>query len=124
MKCKLCDEVFYLPRSILELFNTKKEYICNRCYKKYPISLSYEAIQLDRYSCVILSIFPKRYNIDYNCFYKEYSKVFIANFRRKGFFTFFFDFVNLNDYTLEILDGLSKLVEQNIIIICLNMKIC
>lgn len=123
MRCRICGQMFYIKRGILDLFNTKEEYICNRCYKKYPINLSYEAIQLDRYKAVIISMFSKRYKLDYNLFYKEYSKVFIANFKRKGFKTFFIDFINLNDYTLEIIDGITKLVNCDIIIVCLNSKV-
>ena len=120
MRCVICDNLFYVKRNILELFKTDKEYVCNRCYKKYPINLKFEAIQLDKYNCVILSMFNKRDKIEYNGFFKEYSKLFIANMHRKEFKALFFDHLKLNDETLELLDAYSKLLRSNIIILCLS----
>ena len=68
-------------------------------------------------------MFDKKYNIDYNLFYKEYSKVFLANYKRNGFKTFLVDYINLNDFTLEIIDGITKLVKCDIIIVCFNVKL-
>ena len=74
MVCGICGEFFYIRRSLLDLFKTKKEYICNRCYKKYPIHIGYEAIQLDLYNCIIISMFERKERIEYNAFFKEYGK--------------------------------------------------
>ena len=122
MICKICGDMFYIRRGILDLFKTKEEVICNKCYKKYPIHLSYEVCQLDKYSCVILPMFMKRYNIDYNLFVNEYSKVFKANYRRDGFKIFFFNHLDLTcDLELEALDAITKLVKSNIIVICFSL---
>lgn len=122
MVCKICGDIFYIRRGILDLFNTKEELICNKCYKKYPIHLSYEVCQLDKYNCVILPMFQKRYNIDYNAFIHEYGKIFLANYKREGFQLFFFNHLDLtNDFELEALDAISKLVNSNLIILCFSL---
>ncbi|MBQ9900471.1 MAG: hypothetical protein IJM36_05030 [Acholeplasmatales bacterium] len=121
MRCVICNDLFFIKRNILELFHTQKEYICNRCYKRYPINLRYEAIQLEKYNCVILSMFKKTERIEYNGFYKEYSKLFIANMHRKGFKALFFNHIRLNDETLEVFDAYSKLLRSDIIILCLSI---
>jgi len=122
MRCIYCNKVFYIKRDLLNLFNTNKEYICNGCYKKYPINLRYEAVMLDKYSCVIISMFNRKYNIDYNGYYKEYSKVFNSLLNKKDYFPLFIDFLNLEYETLETLDCYSKLVKKNLIILCFNLK--
>ncbi|RIA75495.1 hypothetical protein EI71_01462 [Anaeroplasma bactoclasticum] len=122
MICRICGEIFYIKRGLLDLFKSKEEYICNKCYKKYPLHLRYEVCQLDKYNCVILPMFDKKYNIDYNAFIKEYSKIFIANLYREGFTLFFFNHIDLSiDDTLEALDAISKLVNSNLIILCLSL---
>ncbi len=122
MRCYLCDDNFYIKRGITDLFSSKKEYICNKCYKKYPINLSYEVIQLEKYNCIVLSIFNKKYNISYEPFYKEISTIFTSNLK-KGYKTFLFEHIELSDYNLEILDGITKLAESNIIVICLSCRL-
>lgn len=122
MICRICGDIFYVRRGILDLFQSKEELICNKCYKKYPIHLSYEVCQLDKYNCVILPMFSKKYFIDYNLFIKEYSKIFIANYKREGFQIFFFNHLNLtDDYELEALDAITKLVKSNIIVLCFSL---
>jgi hypothetical protein len=122
MLCRICGEYFYIRRGLLDLFQTKEEYICNKCYKKYPIHLSYEGVQLDKYTCVILSMFDKKYKIDYNLFIKEYTKIFKANQNRKGYQLLFMNHMDLDDSSLEVLDAISKLFESNLIILCLSVR--
>ena len=117
MKCLLCNEHFYVRRSLLTLFHEEKEYICNRCYKKYPIRLNIEKCQLDMYDCFIITMFGQKYNIDYNVFYLEYSKIFKSYFNREGFKTFFFNGIKFDDETLQILDCITKLNNKNIIVV-------
>ena len=122
MKCLLCNEHFYVKRSILELFKETKEYICNKCYKKYPITLNLEKCQLDKYDALIISMFDRKYNIDYNVFYLEYSKIFKTYFERKGYMTLFIDFIKFDDEFLGVLDCISKLNESNLIIFTFNIQ--
>ena len=121
MKCILCNQIFYFKRTLLDLFKEKEEYICPRCYKKYPIHLKLYPIQLEKYQCIIVSMFDKKYYIDYNAFIKEYTQVFKANYNRKGFKLFFFNHLELDEYTLEALEVISKLNKSSIIIILFSV---
>lgn len=122
MKCAFCNNNFYIKRSILELFKIEKEYICNRCYKQYPINIRLEKIQLDIYECTIISMFDKKYYIDMNYYIKEYSKIFNAFYKKENNQLLFYDEIDLNDDTFAILDGISKLLESNLIILTFNVK--
>lgn len=122
MICKNCGDYFYIRRKFLDLFSTKIEYICDKCYNMYPISLEFNQVLLDEYHCVIISMFKKRYRVDYNLFYKEYSKIINSYIERKGYFLLFFDYVDLNDYALEVLDVISKLNKSNILIVTFYLK--
>ena len=122
MKCRICNNFFYIKRKILTLFSSNEEYICNSCYKKYPIALSYEAIALDRYHCLVLSIFKHHYRIDYNLFFKEYSKIYHACLKRKGYKVLFLDYIDLNDDTFEVLDCITKLIESNILVLTFYVR--
>ncbi len=117
MKCLICNNYFYLKKSLLDLFKTKKEYICDKCYKKYPIHLKYELIELDLYQASIISLFDKKYNINLNVFYKEYSKIFKNYFNKEEYQVIFLDYLCLDDRDLEALDGISKLFEKNLIVV-------
>ena len=118
MKCVYCNENFYVKRSILELFSSKKEYICDKCYKKYKMDLSVENIQLDKYDCMVISMFKKRYYIDYNYFFKEYSKIIDTFIYKENYKLLFFDYLKLSDNVFETLDYISKLNKSNLIIFC------
>ena len=122
MKCFLCKENFFVKRKLLKLFNEEKEYICNKCYKKYPINLNVERCQLDKYDALIISMFDKNYRIDYNVFYMEYSKIFKTYFNRFGYKIFFFDRIRYDDETLGNLDAISKLCNSNLIILTFNIE--
>ena len=118
MKCVYCNENFYVKRSILELFSSKKEYICDKCYKKYKMELSVENIQLDKYDCMVISMFKKRYYIDYNYFFKEYSKIIDTFIYKENYKLLFFDYLKLSDNVFETLDYISKLNKSNLIVFC------
>ena len=122
MKCVFCNNNFYIKRSILELFKIDKEYICNKCYKKYPIDIRLEKIQLDIYECTLITLFEKKYYINMNYYLKEYSKVFKSFYKKDNYELLFFDEVDLSDNGLAYLDGVSKLLESNIIILAFNVR--
>ena len=117
MKCLICNNYFYLKKSLLDLFKTKKEYICDKCYKKYPIHLKYELIELDKYQASIISLFDKKYNINYNAFYNEYSKIVNNYLNKENYQVILLNYLKLDDRDLEALDCISKLFEKNLIVI-------
>ena len=102
----------------MRIFSSKKEYICDKCYKKYKMDLSVENIQLDKYDCMVISMFKKRYYIDYNYFFKEYSKIIDTFIYKENYKLLFFDYLKLSDNVFETLDYISKLNKSNLIIFC------
>ena len=40
MNCLICKRPFYKKRSFLDLFKEEKGYICDLCYKRYPIKIN------------------------------------------------------------------------------------
>ena len=120
MRCLLCNQRFYIKRDFLNLFNTDILYICDRCYKKYPIELSYEDILLEKYECNVVSIFKKKHFIDYNAFVIEYNKIFISLSKINNNPIIFLNHLYLNDYDLEELDAITKLFESDINILCFS----
>ncbi|MBQ9124254.1 MAG: hypothetical protein IJY14_01060 [Acholeplasmatales bacterium] len=122
MKCKCCGDYFYIKRSLLELFKQHDEILCNNCYKSYPLNINIENILLDQYSCKIIALFKEDYKINYNFFINEYNKIFKANMNREGYHTLFFDYVKLDDYSLEVLDIISKIFQKNLLIITFFLK--
>lgn len=117
----MCKDFFYFKRNLLTLFQEKEEYLCPRCYKKYPIHLNLYPMQLEKYQCIIIAIFDRKYFIDYNYFVKEYAKVFTANYHREGFETIFLNDIVLDEYGIEAIDAMSKLLKSNLVVICFSL---
>lgn len=122
MLCKNCGDYFYIRRNLLTLFNSKKEYLCNKCYNLFPIKLEYTEVILEDYKAAIISIFERVCRIDYNYYFLEYSKIFNANVKRRGFHVLLLDYLSLSDYTIEVLDVISKLHKKNLLIITFFLK--
>lgn len=122
MICKNCKKKFYIKKSLHELFQKKYEYLCESCYKKYPIELKLTPLILDEYHCYILSIFPKKYKINYNYFVNEFSKIYSSLLNKKGYIVLFFDYIYLSDNVIEILDFYSKLFKENLYIITFYLQ--
>ncbi len=120
MKCLICNQRFYIKRDFLNLFNTDILYICDRCYKKYPINLSYENILLEKYECHVVSMFKKRYFIDFNAYIIEYNKIFESLRKINKNPIIFLNHLRLDDTGLEELDAISKLFESDINILCFS----
>lgn len=122
MVCAKCKKLFFIKRGFLGLFREEKEFLCNECYKKYPISLGIESIAFSDYEAVIISIFRKRYPIDYNWYYKEYNQIIEANLNREGYNVILLDSLLINQDTMEVLNSYCQLFKSNIIVICFYLK--
>ncbi|MBQ9449516.1 MAG: hypothetical protein IJU60_06565 [Acholeplasmatales bacterium] len=123
MICKICGNKFFIKRSFKELLKTNHEQnICNKCLDKYGISLSFQKIVLENYDVMIVSMFKRKEKIDYNLFYDEYSKIFISLMMKKEYHVILEDHLYLDDYKIEEIDGISKMLESNLIILCLTVS--
>ena len=122
MVCKSCGKKFYIKKTLYDLFSKKYEYLCDKCYMKYPIDLKLTSIILDKYHCHILSVFQRKYPINYNYYINEYSKIVETSLQKSGYILLFFDYIYLNDYMVELLDFYSKLFKKNLYIITFNLQ--
>ena len=122
MICKNCGKNFYIKKSLHELFKVKYEYLCDNCYRKYPIELKVTPLILDEYHCYILSMFPKKYNVRYDYFINEYSKIYASLINKKGYVVLFFDYVYLSDNVIEIFDLYTKLFKKNLYVLTFNLR--
>ena len=122
MLCKNCGKNFYIKKSLHNLFERKYEYLCEKCYKKYPIELKLNSLILDEYHCYILSLFSKKYTVNYDYFVNEYSKIYWSLFSKKAYQILFFDYIYLTDNVIEILDFYSKLLRKNLYIITFYLR--
>ncbi len=123
MICYKCKKKFYIQRTFTNFLKKQKEYLCETCYKKYPIEFEIEIIPLEEYSCTILSIFKKYYSIDYNYFVKEYNEIIKKFWNQKKYFFIFIDRIAV-DYisTIEALNVISKLNQKNLFILTFFIK--
>ncbi len=121
MKCILCKKDFYERRTFINLFKEEKGYVCNRCYKKYPIELEYESFELENYNCLVVSMFKYNYKINYDAFIFEYQKIYKRLNELNDSTVLFFDYIDLN-YNLELINLYANLLENNIIILTFNMR--
>lgn len=120
--CLICGNKFYVKRSILSLFTIEKEYICKDCYKKYPISLNFEDITLDKFKVTFITIFKNVFIKDFSCFYLEYGKIFNAIYKKASVPIIFIDSITINDYTLEEIDEITKMFSSDVIILSFIKK--
>lgn len=121
MICRICKRVFYEKRKFLDLFKKEEGYICNMCYKKYPIHLKNEFFRLENHNCLVVSIFDYDYKINYNYFIEEYQKIFERLHNLNGSNVLFFDSLDLS-YDLELLNIYANLLDNNIIILTFNLR--
>lgn len=121
MVCKICKRSFFERKTFLTLFKKEEGYICPLCYKKYPIELNYESFMLEKYSCLVVSMFKYNYKINYDYFIKEYQKIYERLDSMNDSVVLFYDYLDLS-YNLEDLNIIANLLENNIIILTFNFR--
>lgn len=123
MNCYNCGQKFYIKRSFLTLFETKKYYICNRCRSSYQIQLKMEHVPLENFTVSILSIFEHLYHLNLESYCLEVSKIvfhFILN--KPEYFVVFLEKCIFNDDMLECLNFLAEGEKKSILLICCELK--
>lgn len=123
MICYNCQKKFYVKRSFLSLFETKKYYICNACRASHPIQFSYEEIPLENFSLAVVSIFKITYKLNLNAYQEELSKIVEYFFKKyKSYFFVYLDKFWLNDFNLEALSFLADTQSKSIFLVCCEVK--
>ena len=120
MKCKICGNIFYEKRRIIDLFKTDKQQICRKCVVSHGINIEFENIILDIYEARVVSLFKRKENIDYSLFMDDFSKIYNSLLLNDEYELLFFDHLRLTDEEVEKLDAITKLFDKNIIVMCLT----
>ena len=124
MKCKICGRFFYIKRKIEDLFKNDKYTICEECYKKYKIKLGYDVLPLNNYNLYIYSLFGKKYFLKDDPFFMEFSKLFsfVLDNNKDKVILIYTDIL-INEKKIELFEYLSKLNDNDLIIICNSYSI-
>ncbi len=80
-----------------------------------------EMLPLDKHNLYVVSMVNKKVFFDYNYYQKEYSFVF-NYFNNLGYHVLFFDNLSLEMEDIYILDGISKLVDNDILVMAFNIS--
>jgi hypothetical protein len=70
---------------------------------------------------MVISIFKKKLRLDYNLFFKEYSKIFLSLYNN-GVNVFFLDDLKYSYDFYEYLDCISKIEDSDIVILCFSIR--
>lgn len=76
---------------------------------------------LEKYSCLVVSMFKYNYKINYDYFIKEYQKIYERLDSMNDSVVLFYDYLDLS-YNLEDLNIIANLLENNIIILTFNFR--
>ncbi len=118
MKCLICNHTFIVKRRIKDLFSYSKYFVCDSCYKKYPIKINYSVVPLNKYSLKIYSLFDKEYYFKNDPFFLEFSHLLDYVLKSSNENIFIYSLLKLNEYNLSILSNLANLLESDLIIVC------
>lgn len=117
MICKCCGRKFFIRRELLKLFAEQKAYLCDSCYRRYPLALRLQQIPLTQYHCYILTMFSEYPRVNVNFYAFEYSRICRQFMGRKNYFFLFLNSFSLSDEAIEVLDAISLLNRKNLFIL-------
>ena len=118
MKCAICNRNFTVKYRLKDLFKNKKYYICDSCYKRYPIKINYNVIPLNKYNLKIYSLFDKYYHFKNDPFVLEFSHLLEYVLTLENENIFIYNIININEYKLNYFETISNLMESDLIIVC------
>lgn len=123
MYCYNCNKKFYIRRTFLKLFETKKYYICDGCRKKYPLKVNIEDIRLETYNLKIICLFERTYNLKFDSYIFEINKIAKYLIETNPDYLFvFLDKLKLNDDSIEMLSFLADSENKDILLLCCELK--
>ncbi len=117
MRCLNCKENFIIKRRVDTLFKKEKYYICDKCFKKFPIKLSIDTIPITDRMIEIYSIFEKQYFINYDAFIIEYSKIFEYLYHKRKYFIIIFDYIKITENFIKQIEIFSTILAENVVIL-------
>lgn len=119
MRCKICNKKFEMKRDFSNILEIQRYYICDTCYRKYPISLDMFTIPLSNGRILyIYTMFEQNYLIDTTPFIKELSILYKYCLNKyKKTLIFLENGFRIDDKTLFNYDTISKIEQKNIVVI-------
>ncbi len=118
MKCAICNRNFTVKSRLKDLFKNKKYYICDSCYKRYPIKINYNVIPLNKHNLKIYSLFDKYYHFKNDPFVLEFSHLLEYVLTLENENIFIYNIININEHKLNYFETISDLMESDLIIVC------
>lgn len=118
MECLICGKIFNEPRSLKDLFRTKKFNICLECLKKYKLEINFSVIPIKDHFLEIISLFEKDYGINYEAFLETFSIIYkkVCYLNQEKFIVIVSK-VYLTDELLIEFEHISTLINKDIIIL-------
>ena len=122
MRCLNCGNPFYPKRLLKDLFQTKKEYLCDLCRNKYPLFLQAKTVPLFDKTLKILSLFAEKTWVCYDAYFWEVSQIVPYFLFKPNYFVLFLDEVYISDWLIAVFDWLSSCVEKQVLLITFYVK--
>lgn len=110
MKCLICNNEIVIKRNWETLFSKQKHLVCDKCYKKYPIKITYQVIPVQNKLVQIYSLFSKKYSFDrhaYSCEMGRLIKYILKRINKNDIFLYTKNIEDIYD-DLEIISLLGK----------------
>lgn len=119
VKCLICNNKFYIKRGIANLLSTKNFSICDSCYEKYKINITYDVIPLTNHKLYIYSLFDKEYFFKSDPFIIEFSR--LVNYvitQTDEDNILIYKNIHITEFKLNQFSDLSDLINNDLYIVC------
>ena len=119
MWCYVCKKKFYLKRTFLTLFDTKKRFICDKCYENNPVNPKVNFVPLDVGNIMIISLLDTSYKVDMKPYVYEINQVYSYFMNLyKDYYIILLDYLSLTYFNLEVLSFYMTAFDKKVLIIC------
>ena len=117
LKCLICGKDFVIKRGFNDILRTKKEFVCDKCYKDNPIEIEFNYIPLKNHQLEIVSLFKTSY-VNHDAFINEYSQIYQKLKEEKGHKPIYlYDSFVLTEDKINEFDYLSEALDEDITIL-------
>lgn len=121
MKCLICKKEFIIKRKIKDLLIKQIYFVCNNCYKTYPIKLDMTKVPLsNNKELIIISLFEEDNKFNADAYILEYSKIALRYINK---YAILLDNLFLSEDIINYYDVISRLISQNVYVICNRLKV-
>lgn len=120
MRCMICNNNFVIKRSLANLFSTKNYNVCDTCYNKYKINITYNVLPLKNHKLIIYSLFSEYYYFKRDPYQDEFSRLFtyVVNKEKENDNILVYFNLRISEFSLKNFTNLSELINNDLIIVC------